>query len=48
MEPLTTISHRSTEPYRYAVEVNQGWFAANGIGVGDLAAVPEGAAADAQ
>jgi uncharacterized membrane protein (UPF0127 family) len=48
MEPLTTNPHRSPEPYRYAVEANQGWFATNGIGVGDIAAVPKDAAAEAR
>lgn len=48
MEPLTTNPHRSPEPYRYAVEANQGWFATNGIGVGDIATVPKDAASEAR
>ena len=34
MEPLSEELHGPAEPYLYAVEVNQGWFAENGIGVG--------------
>jgi uncharacterized membrane protein (UPF0127 family) len=40
MEPLTTDLHASPEPYRFAVEVNQGWFAENGIEAGDVAEIP--------
>jgi hypothetical protein len=42
MEPLSTELHRSPEPYRYALEVNQGWFGRNGFGAGDRVEVPEG------
>ncbi len=31
MKPLTTDSHSSTRPAKYALEVNQGWFAKRGI-----------------
>ena len=31
MKPLTTDSHRSTKPARYALEMNLGWFARHGI-----------------
>lgn len=31
MEPQTETNHYSTEPYRYAIEANQGWFAAQGV-----------------
>ena len=31
MKPLTTDSHSSTKPARYALEMNQGWFAKRGI-----------------
>lgn len=41
MEPLDETLHRSPEPFRYAVEVNQGWFEENGIGVGDVLDVGE-------
>jgi len=35
MEPETTDSHRSNAMVIYALEVNQGWFEANDIKVGD-------------
>ena len=31
MKPLTTDPHSSTRPARYALEMNQGWFAKRGI-----------------
>jgi len=31
MQPLTEVSHCSSEPVRLALEVNQGWFAKRGI-----------------
>ena len=31
MQPQTEMNHYSTEPYRYAIEANQGWFAAHGV-----------------
>ena len=34
MQPQTTESHCSQEPVRYALEMNQGWFAKRGIGRG--------------
>jgi uncharacterized membrane protein (UPF0127 family) len=47
MQPETTNTHGPTQPYRYAVEANQGWFAQNGVAVGDKAdihpAISEGA-----
>ena len=37
MPPMqTTERYRSSQPVRYALEVNQGWFDRNGIGVGDI------------
>ena len=37
MKPMQTDErYRSVQPVRYALEVNQGWFAENGIGVGDI------------
>lgn len=39
MEPLTVKLHYSPQPFRYAVEANRGWFASNGIGVGDTVVV---------
>jgi len=35
MRPLTLDSHDPPKPILYALEMNQGWFAANGIKVGD-------------
>lgn len=34
MQPQTTASHCSLKPVRYALEMNQGWFAKRGIGAG--------------
>jgi len=34
MKPQTLDSHCSTKPVRYALEMNQGWFAKRGIGPG--------------
>ena len=34
MKPLTTDSHRSAKPARYALEMNQGWFAKRNIRAG--------------
>ena len=31
MQPQTTESHCSTQPVRYALEMNQGWFAKRGV-----------------
>jgi uncharacterized membrane protein (UPF0127 family) len=39
MQPLDETLHYAPAPYFYAVEVNQGWYARNGIGVGDRAEV---------
>lgn len=36
MEPQSTQTHNSAAPAMYALEMNQGWFEANGIRVGDL------------
>ena len=35
MEPLTTTIHTPSAPYRWALEVNQGWFTENGVTIGD-------------
>ncbi len=35
MEPQTLSSHPSSRQAKYALEVNQGWFAASGVKVGD-------------
>jgi uncharacterized membrane protein (UPF0127 family) len=34
MQPLNDASHCSAEPVRFALEMNQGWFAKRGIGPG--------------
>lgn len=34
MKPQTTASHCAQKPVRYALEMNQGWFAKRGIGPG--------------
>jgi uncharacterized membrane protein (UPF0127 family) len=37
MVPMQTDErYRSLQPVRYALEVNQGWFADHGVGVGDI------------
>ena len=40
MQAQTETNHYSTEPYRYAIEANVGWFAAQGISAGDKAEIP--------
>lgn len=40
MEPETVETHRPPEPYRNAIEANQGWFDRNGIDVGDTVDIP--------
>lgn len=34
MAPQTEVSHCSAKPVRYALEMNQGWFAKRGLGAG--------------
>jgi uncharacterized membrane protein (UPF0127 family) len=34
MQPQSEQSHCSAKPVRYALEMNQGWFAKRGIGAG--------------
>ncbi len=41
MEPLSEDTHRPPEAYRYALEVNQGWFRQNGFDVGDRVEIPD-------
>ena len=36
MEPQSSETHNSAAPAMYALEMNQGWFEANGIRVGDV------------
>ncbi len=45
MEPLSTVLHRPPSPYRYAMEVNQGWFGRHGLGTGDRVELPVAAIA---
>lgn len=35
MQPKSELSHCSKEPVRYALEMNQGWFAKRGLKAGD-------------
>lgn len=35
MQPLSEDLHTPASPYKYALEVNQGYFASNGIAPGD-------------
>jgi uncharacterized membrane protein (UPF0127 family) len=42
MEPLTEELTYAPQDYRYAVEVNQGWFDDNDVEVGDLMQLPVG------
>lgn len=35
MEPYSLTLHNTDRPYRFGLEVNQGWFARNAIGIGD-------------
>ena len=49
MTPFDTVNiHRSVVPYRYALEVNQGWFAANAVTAGAAATfvIPPGTVID--
>jgi uncharacterized membrane protein (UPF0127 family) len=39
MEPMTTDLHMSRAAAMYALEVNQGWFEAHGVRIGDVAEV---------
>lgn len=32
--------HTSSQPVRFALEMNQGWFERNGVGVGDVIEIP--------
>lgn len=40
MEPFSLETHASAYPARYALEMNRGWFAREGIKVGDLVKIP--------
>lgn len=47
MEPLSEERHRPAQPYRYALEVNRGWFEGHGLGAGDRVEIPDSAGAGA-
>lgn len=40
MEPFILVTHISAHPATYALEMNRGWFAREGIKVGDLVKIP--------
>ena len=40
MEPLSKALHRPARKYRWALEVNQGWFERHGLGAGDRVEIP--------
>lgn len=40
MQPLSDDSHCSSQPVRYALEMEQGWFKKRGVLVGDVVAGP--------
>jgi len=40
MEPFSLETHPSAHPATYALEMNRGWFAREGIKVGDLVKIP--------
>ena len=42
MEPQSLEIHNTARPYSFGLEVNGGWFAANGIEVGDDVELPDG------
>ncbi len=45
MQALSEDNHYPAKPYRYAIEANAGWYAANGIAPGDSADVSAAIAA---
>ena len=40
MKPQTDDSHCSEEPVRFVLEMNQGWFARHGFGIGSVVSIP--------
>ena len=41
MQPYDSVTlHPSPQPVQYALEMNQGWFEKNGVGVGDRVEIP--------
>lgn len=47
MEPRSSEIYASPVPYRYAIEVSQGWFAENGVALGDTADIADSFSANA-
>jgi uncharacterized membrane protein (UPF0127 family) len=42
MQPLDSVTkHIPREPYRYAIEMDAGWFAKHGVKVGDKLSIPD-------
>ena len=41
MEPFSMEQHRPRRAFRYALEVNQGWFREHGLGRGDRVEIPD-------
>ena len=41
MQPLSLDIHSTDQPYSFGLEVAQGWFANNGITVGDIVSLPK-------
>ena len=46
MEPLSAALHTPARKYRWALEVNQGWFERHGLGAGDRVEIPADAKAE--
>ena len=42
MQPLSQELHNTLQPYRFGLEVNQGWFQRRGVGVGNRLTLPSG------
>jgi uncharacterized membrane protein (UPF0127 family) len=40
MEPLSEEVHNISQPYRFGLEVERGWFVRNGIAAGDIVSLP--------
>jgi uncharacterized membrane protein (UPF0127 family) len=46
--PLSEENLRPADPYHFVVEVNRGWFASHGYGVGDRVVIPDSVTAAAR
>jgi uncharacterized membrane protein (UPF0127 family) len=40
MEPLSEEVHNISQPYRFGLEIERGWFVRNGIAAGDIVSLP--------